>query len=392
MKKDFYKEIKKGIYWVGVKDWNRKLFDSLIPLSQGTSYNSYLICGNEKKALIDTVQWGFEKELEDKISSILDLSALDYLIMNHAEPDHSGSISYILSKTKVNLITSEKGAKYAQLYFKVSPDRIKIVKDNETISLGNKTLRFIEAPMLHWPETMFTYLIEDKILFPCDFFGAHTTFGLFEEDNEELLIYAKRYFGEIMMPFRSMGKKALEKIKDIEIEIIAPSHGCIYTNPSKIINLYNEWNSGITKEKVIVVYVTMWGSTKSMIDYAVDTLLKAGLDVVVYDLSVSDVGEIIKDLVDARAIVLGAPTVLGSMHPLAITACYILKLFKPPLQYGMMVSSYGWGPAAVKQASEILASSKIEMVGTIEVNGPPSESDYDKVKEYTLKLIEKIKS
>jgi flavorubredoxin len=271
-------------------------------------------------------------------------------------------------------------------------ERIKVVRDNEELSLGDKTLRFIEAPMLHWPETMFTYLVEDKVLFPCDFFGAHTAYGIFDTDNEELLVHAKRYFGEIMMPFRAMGKKALEKIKDIPIDIIAPSHGCIYKNPSKIISLYQDWNSGITKEKAIVVYVSMWGSTKKMIDRVVNVLLAQGIDTIVYDLSVADAGEIIKDLVDARAIVLGAPTVLGSIHPLGLNAAYLIKLFKPPLQYGMMVSSYGWGPAAVKQASEILAASKIDVVGSIEVNGPPSSNDLSKTEEFALKLAEKIKS
>lgn len=391
MNEIFYEEIKKNIYWVGVMDWSRKLFDSLISLPQGTSYNAYLICGGEKNALVDTVQSNFGEQLEKKINNIIELSSLDYVIMNHAEPDHAGSIPLILTKSNAVLITSEKGSKYAQLYYKVPVNRIKIVKDNEEISLGNKTLRFIDAPMLHWPETMFTYAIEDKVLFPCDFFGAHTAYGLYDSDNDELISYAKRYFGEIMMPFRTMGKRALEKISNLIIEMIAPSHGCIYKNPEKIMPLYKEWNDGITKKKVIVIYATMWGSTARMIEQAINILMSEGIDTVIYDLSVADIGEIIKDLVDARAAVIGAPTFLGSVHPLSLNACYIIKLFKPALQHTLLVSSYGWGPAAIKQISEILSSLKINIVGSVEVNGPPSEEDLSKVKEHAKKLAEIIK-
>ncbi|OGF64626.1 MAG: MBL fold hydrolase [Candidatus Fischerbacteria bacterium RBG_13_37_8] len=387
----YHEKISETVYWVGVKDWNRKLFDALIPLPQGTSYNAYLVKGKSKIALIDTVQAGFENELQGRINGITDVAALDYVIMNHAEPDHAGCIPYILERSKALLITSEKGAKYAQLYFKVPVERIKTVKEGESIELGGATLKFIEAPMLHWPETMFTYHVEEHVLFPCDFFGAHTAVGMYESDNEELHVHAMRYFGEIMMPFRAMGKKAMDKIKDLEIKIIAPSHGCIYREPEKILESYRSWTEGITRKKVIVLYATMWNSTKAMVDTIVDSLLSEGIEVVVYDLAVSDMGEIIKDLVNSRAVVLGTPTVLGAMHPLALSAAYVIKLFKPPVQYGVIVSSYGWGPAAVKQATEILSSTKIELVGSHEVNGPPAEADLQKVKEYAQLLAKKIR-
>ena len=171
-------KISEGVYWVGAKDWNRRLFDALIPLPKGTTYNAYLVIGTDKKALIDTVNPGFEKEFEEKIRNVIDPNEIDYVIMNHAEPDHAGTIPCIMSKnTKAKLVTSNKGAKMAQTFYKVPEERIIAVRDQETISLGDKTLRFIEAPMLHWPETMFTYLQENKILFPCDFFGSHIASG-----------------------------------------------------------------------------------------------------------------------------------------------------------------------------------------------------------------------
>lgn len=227
-------EISDGVFWVGVKDWNRRLFDALIPLPQGTTYNAYIVKGKRETAVIDTVNPGFEEEFEEKISEVIKVEEIDYVIMNHAEPDHAGGIPYILKKnTKAKLITTEKGSKMASIYYNAPVERIKIVKDNEIIDLGDKKLRFIEAPFLHWPETMFTYLEEDKILFTCDFFGSHTAFGFYDDDIEEIISHAKKYFGEIMMPFRNMGKKALDKIKELDIKIIAPSHGPIYRNPEK---------------------------------------------------------------------------------------------------------------------------------------------------------------
>jgi flavorubredoxin len=345
----------------------------------------------EKTVLIDTVNPGFEKELEEKINQISDLTKIDYIVMNHAEPDHAGSIPYLMERNnKALLVTTEKGAKMAQVYYKVPVERIKTVKDNEQLNIGGKTLRFIEAPWLHWPETMFTYLEENKVLFPCDFLGEHTAFGFYEDDIEELIPFAKRYFGEIMMPFRNMGAKALEKIKDIEIVIIAPSHGPIHKDPSKILDAYRKWTSGETQGKVIVVYASMWGSTKAMIETMTETLLAEGVKVSLYDLASSDIGDVAKDLVDSRAIVLGAPTVLGNLHPIALYVAFLVKALRPPLKYGVVLSSYGWNGGALKQASELLGPTKIEVVGALEINGPPSKEDHEKVTEIGKRLSAKV--
>lgn len=205
-------EISKNVYWVGVRDWNRRVFDALIPLPKGTTYNAYLIVGSEKKALIDTVNPGFEKELEEKISKVMNPTEIDFVVMNHAEPDHAGSIPYVVSiNSKAKLVTSVRGAKMAQIFYHVPEERIIAVRDGESLSLGDKTLRFVEAPMLHWPETMFTYLVEDKILFPCDFFGSHVAQGLYDDEVEDLLVFAQRYFGEIMMPFKKHGPESSGK-------------------------------------------------------------------------------------------------------------------------------------------------------------------------------------
>lgn len=385
-------EICKDVYWVGVKDWNRRLFDSLIPLPQGTTYNAYLIKGKEKTALIDTVNPGFEGEFEGKLNKISSLEELDYVVMNHAEPDHAGAIPYILNRNKKALIvTTEKGARIASVQYRVPTERIKTVKDGITIDLGSKTLQFIEAPWLHWPETMFTYLKEDKILFPCDFMGEHTAFGFWDDEVEELIPFAQRYFGEIMMPFRLMGKRAIEKIRELEIKIIAPSHGPIHRNPGRILDAYTKWTAGETKKKVIIVYVTMWNSTEAMVKTMVETLLSESIEVSLYNLSNADIGDIAKDLVDSRGIVLGTPTVLGGMHPVALYGAYLVKALRPPLKYGVVLSSYGWGGGAVKQAAEILAPTKIEILGTARINGPPSTEDQRKIIDLGKLLAKKVK-
>ena len=385
-------EICKDVYWVGVKDWNRRLFDSLIPLPQGTTYNAYLIKGKEKTALIDTVNPGFEGEFEGKLNEISSLEELDYVVMNHAEPDHAGAIPYILNRNKRALIvTTEKGARIASVQYRVPTERIKTVKDGITIDLGSKTLQFIEAPWLHWPETMFTYLKEDKILFPCDFLGAHTAFGFWDDEVEELIPFAQRYFGEIMMPFRLMGKRAIEKIRELEMEIIAPSHGPIHRNPERILDAYTKWTAGETKKKVIIVYVTMWNSTEAMVKTMVETLLSESIEVSLYNLSNADIGDIAKDLVDSKGIVLGTPTVLGGMHPVALYGAYLVRALRPPLKYGVVLSSYGWSGGAVKQASEILAPTKIEILGTARINGPPSTEDKRKIIDLGKLLAKKVK-
>lgn len=391
MESYYVPEIADNVFWVGAKDWNRRLFDALIPLPDGTSYNSYLVKGTEKTVLIDTVNPGFEKEFVAKINKVTGLEKLDYLIMNHAEPDHSNAIRFIMERApKAVLVTTKKGIGMARNYHEIPDERVKIVGDGDLLEIGGKTLRFIEAPWLHWPETMFTYLEEDKILFSCDFFGAHTAQGVYDEDIEDLIPMAKRYFGEIMMPFSKMGAKALEKIKDLEIRVIAPSHGPMYKNPERILGPYRKWTAGESEKKALVVYASMWGSTEKLVREMAETLLSKGIDVRLYNLAVSDLGDLARELVDSRAVVLGSPTVLGGMHPLALQGAYLVKAFKPPVKYGVLLGSYGWGGGALKQAAEMLAPAKIEVVGTLQVKGAPKEEDLKEVRRIALELAGKM--
>lgn len=365
-------ELREGVHWVGVKDWARRMFDGVIPLPHGTSYNAYLVQGEPHTALVDTVNPGFEGELLAKIGAVTDPGMLDYVIMNHAEPDHAGAIPVVLSASpRARLVLTEKGAEMAARYYRVSRDRMQIVKGGDTLDLGGKILRFIEAPFLHWPETMFTYLVEDKVLFPCDFFGAHTAAGVYDDEVADLAVRAQMYFGEIMMPFRKAGERAMNKLAGLPLDLLAPSHGPVWRNPERILSLYRAWTSGETLPKVVVAYVSMWGATERLVRVAADSLLSRGIRVAVHDLAHVDLGDLAGDLVDARAIVLGAPTVLGGLHPVALHAVHLVKALKPPLKYAAVLSSYGWGGGALRQAGEALGPTGIEVVGAVEIHGPP---------------------
>jgi len=276
---------------------------------------------------------GFEGELLDKLHSLTDTEVLDYVIMNHAEPDHANAIKAVMDvSSEAKLVTTRKGARMAQVFYKIPEQRLAIVKDGDTLELGDRTLRFIEAPWLHWPETMFTYVEENKVLFPCDYFGAHTAAGFYDDEVENLIHVAEKYFGEIMMPFKRKGAQALERISGLDIGMIAPSHGPIYRNPERILDMYRIWTAGETREKAILVHASMWGATEKMVKAMAETLMSEGIQVSYFNLLNSGIGDIARELVDSRAIVPGTPTVLGELRPLAVYATHLVKILKPPLR------------------------------------------------------------
>jgi flavorubredoxin len=225
----------------------------------------------------------------------------------------------------------------------------------------------------------------------CDFFGAHTSFADFSREVPDYDWLAKKYFGEIMMPFRYNAQKGIEKIKDLPIKTIAPSHGPIHRNPERILGAYRKWANGETKRKAIIVYSTMWKSTEKMIHIIADALQSEGIEIAQYNLTVADIGDIAKDLVDSRAVILGTPTVLGGAHPVAMYAAYLVKALKPPTKYAVVLSSYGWGGGAVKHIQETLGPTKMEIVGAMEILGPPTENDVAKISEMGRTLGKKIK-
>ena len=389
------KEIATNVFWVGAKHHNRRLFDGLIPLPHGTSYNAYLIVGSKKTALIDTVNPGFERELLAKISERIDPAMVDYVVMNHAEPDHASAAKDVLAVAKnAKLVAGAKGREAAMMYFDIPTERIMVVDESSEIDLGGKTLKFVDAPWLHWPETIFTYLEEDRILFPCDFFGSHLAVGEFYADdygNENTLDMAKLYFAEIMMPFRNPGKTAIEKVRKLEPKMIAPSHGMIWREPKVILDEYTKWTGERLQKKVMIVYVSMWGSTEKMVLALRDALVNRGITVQLFDLPNTEIGHIAKELVDTPVLVVGAPTVLGGVHPVAAYAAMLVKALRAPTKYAAVLTSYGWSGGAVKALQGILEGTKIEVLGVVEAKGPPKKAEFDKVVELVDKIDEKLK-
>lgn len=389
------KEIAPGVYWVGIKDHNRRLFDGLIPLPYGTSYNAYLVVGKDKVALIDTVNPGFEHELVDKISAHVDPAKIDYVVMNHAEPDHAHAGSHVLGIAKnAKLVASAKGKEAAMMYFDTPAERIMVVDESSKIDLGGKTLKFVDAPWLHWPETIFTYLEEDGILFPCDFFGSHVAMGDFYADefgNGKSLDMAKLYFAEIMMPFRKPGANAVEKVRKLNPKIIAPSHGVIWRDPKVIMEPYSKWTTEQMEKKVMIAYVSMWGSTGKMVKALNEELVKRDVIVNVFDIPATDVGHIAKELIDTPVVVIGGPTVLNLIHPSAAYATLLAKQLRAPTKYVALLTSHGWSGGAVKFVQSLLEGMKVEVLDAIDVKGPPKQAEFDRIAQLADKIVEKLK-
>ena len=386
-------EVKPNIHSVGVIDWDRRLFDELIPLPDGTSYNAYLIKGSEKVALIDTVDPPKESELVNNLKK-LNIDKLDYVISNHAEQDHSGTIPKILEVyPTAKVVTNTKSKTMLMDMLLIPEDKFHIVNDRDTVSLGDKTLEFIIAPWVHWPETMLTYLREDKILFSCDFFGSHlATSEFYVQDKWKVYESAKRYYAEIMMPFRTSIKKNLEKIKDLPVEMIAPSHGPIHAEPEFIIDAYKEWTSDAVKNEVIIPYVSMHGSTKRMVDYLVNALIERGITVKPFNLTQTDIGELAMALVDAASIVVGSPTVLTGPHPNVVYAAYLANALRPKLKFASLIGSYGWGGRMVDIITGMLTNLKVELIEPVIIKGYPKEDDFKALDRLADAILEKHKS
>jgi flavorubredoxin len=387
------REIKHGVYWVGAIDWDRRLFDALIPLPDGTSYNSYLIKGNKKTALIDAVDPTMKEALIENLDE-LKVKSIDYVIANHAEQDHSGAIAQVVAKyPQAKVVCTPKCKDMLIDLLMIPEERFQTVADKETISLGDRTLEFIYAPWVHWPETMLTYLKEDKILFPCDFFGSHlATTDLYVSDEGRVYEAAKRYFAEIMMPFRAVIEKNLEKLKDYKIDIIAPSHGPMYDKPEFIIKAYNSWVFDKPKNIVVLPYISMHGSTRQMVEYFVGALAENGVTVKQFDLTVTDIGKLAMALVDAATIVIGTPTILVGPHPNVAYAAFLANALRPKVKFVSIIGSYGWGSKAVEQLAAMIPNLKVEVLEPVLCKGLPRPADFEALEKLAATIAQKHKA
>ncbi len=371
------REIRPEVYSVGAVDWDRRLFDALVPLPDGTSYNSYLIKGSEKTALIDTVDPTMQGVLINNLNEV-GVKSIDYAVANHAEQDHSGTLPQILEKYPEAKVVVTPRCKGMLIDLLMIPEgKFITVSDKEAISLGDRTLEFIHTPWVHWPETMLTYLREDKILFTCDFFGSHlATTDLYVTDEGQAYEAAKRYYAEIMMPFRANIQKNLERIKDYAIDIIAPSHGPMYNKPEFILKAYHSWVFDEPRNIVVLPYISMHYSTRKMVEYFVDALAQRGITVKQFDLTVTDIGKLAMALVDAATVVIGTPTVLVGPHPNAAYATFLANALRPNLRFVSIIGSYGWGGKTVEQLAAMLSNLKVEILEPVLSKGFPKEADF----------------
>jgi flavorubredoxin len=384
------RQIKPNINWVGAIDWDRRLFDALIPLPDGTSYNAYLVQGSQKVALIDTVDPTMTGVLMAYLENV---PVIDYVIANHAEQDHSGSLPQVLAKyPDAKVVTTPKCRDLLMALLLVPEDRFITVNDGETLSLGDKTLEFIYAPWVHWPETMLTYLREDRILFSCDLFGSHlATTDLYVSNERQVYESAKRYFAEIMMPFHTIIEKHLEKLNSYKIDVIGPSHGPMYDKPSFIMEAYRSWVLGPLKNIVILPYISMHGSTQKMVEYFVGALADRGVTVKQFNLADTDIGKLAMELVDAATMVIGTPTVLVGPHPNVVQAAFLANALRPRLQFISIIGSYGWGSKAVEQLTGMIPNLKAEVLAPVISKGFPVEEDFRALDNLASTIAQKHK-
>ena len=379
--------VRPGVFSVGAIDWDRRLFDELIPLPFGTSYNSYLVQGSEKTALIDTVYPAKRHEYMANLKAS-GVDRLDYLISSHAEPDHSGAIPAVLeAHPQARVVTNAKCKALLLDALPIAADRIVEVKDGDTLALGGRTLEFLLTPWVHWPDTMCTRLVEDGILFTCDFMGSHlATSDLFARDEARVLEAAKRYYAEIMAPFRAQIQKHLERIGRLDLTMIAPSHGPIHARPELVLDAYRRWASDTPGGTVVIPHVSMYESTARMVACLTDRLVEKGLSVQPHNAVGGDLGEFATALVDASVVVFASPTVLGGPHPSIASLAYLANALRPKARLAAVIGSYGWGGKVAETLQSMLAATRMEFLDPVLVKGLPREKD----REALARLAERI--
>lgn len=370
-------ELKPGIYYVGVVDWSTRSFHGY-SIHNGTTYNAYLIV-DEKIALIDTVKAPFADELLDRISEIIDPADIDYLISNHVEMDHSGSLPKVMEKaTKAVIVTSApnglKGLKahYGDNY------SFKEVKAGDTLSLGKRNLSFVGTPMLHWPDNMVTYCPEEKILFSNDAFGQHFTSNKHFDDEVELAQVMREvqgYYANILMPYGAQAKKALDIVEGLDLEMIAPSHGIIWRSHIKeVLEAYHRYAEGVTDDTALVIFDSMWHSTEKMAHSITEGFDKRGTKAILLDLSENELSDVITEVLTARYLAVGSPTLNSNLLPNIAALLSYLKGLSPKGKKGFAFGSYGWGGQSIGQVNQALEELGVEIIlEPVKINYIPSK-------------------
>jgi anaerobic nitric oxide reductase flavorubredoxin len=394
-------QLSSNVNWVGVNDTETTLFEGLWRIPEGVSYNSYLILGSEKTALIDSVHEKYSLEHFDKINKLTDISKIDYIVINHMEPDHTSSIPNLLKKaTNAKVIFTPIAQMLFKKFYGVDPASVIVKAESAEISLGNKTLRFIQTPWLHWPETMSTYLVEDKILFCCDVFGSFKKLpegSILESDidmvKQNICICSQKYFASVFNGQREWVLKAIQKFDQIkpEIEVLAPSHGPVYTtNAKQTIGKWASWSKNTYTKTVVVAYDTMYGMTEKCLNSIVEGVAEAGGTVLSFNLSKETAADALTALVEAPALIVGSPTYEHEIFPKIVDFLNLLKTKKFSNRCASVFGSFGWSGEATRKLTLELNGLGFELVGQpLSVFGNPTKEDLEKARELGKAVAEK---
>lgn len=391
------KNVTDSISVISVNDRRKTLFENMWPLPNGVAYNSYLV-KSEKTALLDTVESTVGAGFCDAVTSLLDGKELDYLVINHMEPDHSSEIKEIVARyPNVQIIGNNKTFKILSSYYSLSNNIIE-VKDGATISLGGKTLKFIFTPWVHWPETMVTYVVEDKVLFAGDAFGSFGTLdgGMFDDEvnfEKYYLDDMRRYYSNIVGKYSTMVQKAFKKLEGVEINIICPLHGLIWReNPAKVLGLYDKWSRQEGENAVAVFYASMYGHTAIMADYIAKELSESAVkDIRVYDVSKTHVSYLISEVWRCKGIILGSCAYNGYMHPMMEQLVREIEHYSVQNKYLALFGSHSWNGGGVKNLKIFAENSGLELVGEpIDILGRPDNAKLEECKQIASLMAKKL--
>jgi flavorubredoxin len=392
-------ELAKNIHWVGAVDWNIRSFHGFTySTHRGTTYNSYLIV-DDKIALVDTVFGPFMNEMLDRIAEVANPAKIDYVIANHVETDHSGAISEIMKiAPNAKVIGTARCKEGLQKHY-FGNWNFQVVKTGDEISLGSRTLKFIEAPMLHWPDSMFTYVVEDSLLLPNDAFGQHlATSRRFNDEVDQAILMeeAAKYYANILWPLSAMVTRKIEELSKtgLPIRMIAPSHGVIWrNNPSQIVESYLKWARGDARKRVLVVYDTMWGSTEKMAKMIVKGISSENVETSLFRLPYSDRGDIFKELLDAKCLVIGSSTINNNILPTMSPFLDELVGLRPVNKIAAAFGSFGWGGGAVKTIEDSIVKAGMKnLVPSLAVKWAPDELELQRCFEFGREIAQKTQS
>lgn len=386
--------IPRGITYMGVNHPERRLFDSLIPIPEGTSYNSWIVEGSQASVLLDTV----EPEFADSFLARLDQVApanLRYVLSHHAEQDHAGTLEPLLrARPHLEVLGTSRCIKSLADHLDLPAGaRLRALEDGEVLSLGDRTLELLHAPWVHWPETALTWLREDQVLFSCDLFGSHLAHeqGLASQEPKALA-EARRYYATIMMPFAAHIRKHLERIAPLAPRLILPSHGPAWDQPSTILGAHQEWTSGRHVNRAVVVWVSMHGSTARLVEHLTRALEHRGVAVSSFDLAHADEGLLAAALVDSPTLLFGSPTVLSNAHPRVHYAAALVNTLKPPVRYVGVLGSFAWGGRMVDALKESMPRIKAEYLDPVMVKGLPRPEHLTAIDQLADQVAERHRS